>query len=64
MPNVTIEMWPIKDDYKPKIIKGISDVFVELGIPKEAVFILIHETKKENWGSSGEQHSVKYKDCL
>jgi len=62
MPMVTIETWPLKDEQKPLIIKGITEVFTKMHIPAEAVHIVIHETELENWGSAGEQHSVKFKD--
>jgi len=47
---------------KPVLIKNITKVFTELGIPAQAVTILIHETPMENWGSAGEQHSLTYKE--
>ncbi len=28
----------------------------------QAVTVVIHETELDNWGSAGEQHSVKFKD--
>jgi len=62
MPIVHIETWPIEKEKKPELIKNITDVFVNMGIPKEAVTVLIHETELDNWGSGGEQHSVKFKD--
>ena len=62
MPIVNIETWPLKDGQKPIIMKKITDVFTELGIPAQAVTIVIHETELDNWGSAGEQHSVKFKD--
>jgi 4-oxalocrotonate tautomerase len=62
MPVVTIETWPIPPERKPVLIKDITKVFTELGIPAQAVTILIHETPMENWGSAGEQHSLTYKE--
>ncbi|MFH1637643.1 MAG: tautomerase family protein [Candidatus Woesearchaeota archaeon] len=62
MPIVTIETWPLEKERKPVIIKKITDVFTELGIPAQAVTVVIHETEMDNWGSAGEQHSVKFKD--
>ena len=62
MPIVTVETWPLKDEQKPEIMKGITEVFTEMGIPAEAVTVLIHENGLENWGSAGEQHSVRFKD--
>ncbi len=62
MPIVTIESWPMEKKNKPVVIKKITEVFTELGIPSQAVTVIIKETELENWGSAGEQHSVKFKD--
>jgi len=62
MPIVTIETWPIKAEQKPEMMKKITDVFTGFGIPAQAVTVVIHETPMDNWGSAGEQHSVKFKD--
>lgn len=62
MPIVNIESWPLEKEMKPIIIKKITEVFTEMGIPAQAVTVIIHETELENWGSAGEQHSVKFKD--
>lgn len=62
MPIINIETWPLDKKTKPIIIKKITEVFTELGIPAQAVTIVIHETDLENWGSAGEQHCVKFKD--
>jgi phenylpyruvate tautomerase PptA (4-oxalocrotonate tautomerase family) len=47
---------------KPILMKKITDVFVEMGMPAQAVTVVIHETELENWSSAGEQHSIKFKD--
>ncbi|OIO61884.1 hypothetical protein AUJ83_04020 [Candidatus Woesearchaeota archaeon CG1_02_33_12] len=62
MPIVNIESWPLKKEAKPALIKKITEVFTEMGIPAQAVTVVIHETELDNWGSAGEQHSVKFKD--
>lgn len=62
MPIVNIETWPLDKARKPTIIKKITEVFTEMGIPAEAVTIIIHETELDNWGSAGEQHSVKFRE--
>jgi len=62
MPIVTIESWPMDNKQKPEVIKNITKVFTDMGIPAQAVTVLIKETELENWGSAGEQHSVKFKD--
>jgi len=62
MPIVTIETWPLPKERKPELIKKITDVFTGFDIPAQAVTVVIHETQLDNWGSGGEQHSVKFKD--
>ena len=62
MPIVTIESWPMNSERKAEIIKKVTDLFMGMGIPAQAVSIVIHENPKENWGTAGEQHSVKFKD--
>ena len=62
MPIVQIESWPLEKEKKPVLIKKITEVFTEMGIPAQAVTVLIHETSLDNWGSGGEQHSVKFKE--
>ncbi|MCD6146385.1 MAG: tautomerase family protein [Thermoplasmata archaeon] len=62
MPVVNIETWPLEEGKKAVIIKKITDVFTEMGIPAQAVTIVIHEIGLDNWGTGGEQHSVKFKD--
>lgn len=62
MPVVNITSWPMDDKKKARVIKKVTEVFVEMGIPAEAVTIIINDLPKENWGTAGEQHSVKFKD--
>jgi 4-oxalocrotonate tautomerase family enzyme len=62
MPIVDIETWPMKNERKPELIKKITEVFAGMGIPAQAVTVVIHETQLDNWGTAGEQHSITYKD--
>lgn len=62
MPIVTIESWPMEKEKKPEVIKKITSVFTEMGIPAQAVTVIIHENELDNWGTEGQQHSVKFKD--
>ena len=58
MPIVIIETWTGKtDEQKAKLIKGITRVFVEIGVPTDQVQIIIHDIPKTNWGMGGEQTS-------
>ncbi|MBS7652403.1 MAG: 2-hydroxymuconate tautomerase family protein [Candidatus Bathyarchaeia archaeon] len=63
MPIVHVFVWKgFSNDAKKKVIAGITKVFADMGIPNEAVEVLIHEVPKENWGVGGEQASEKLKD--
>jgi len=58
MPVVTVQMWTGRDaETKKHIIEGITQVFSGLGIPAEAVTVIIAEHQKENWGSCGKPAS-------
>jgi 4-oxalocrotonate tautomerase len=45
---------------KKKVVEGITRVLEELGIPREAVTVIIYETPKTNWATGGQLHSEKY----
>ncbi|MCC6053877.1 MAG: 2-hydroxymuconate tautomerase family protein [Thermosphaera sp.] len=63
MPIVNVYTWSgVSRETKEKIIKGITKVFEELGIPGHAVEVVIREVPKENWGVGGEQASEKFKE--
>jgi len=63
MPIVHVYVWSgVSREAKEKIIKGITKVFEELGIPGQAVEVVILEVPKENWGVGGEQASEKFKE--
>jgi 4-oxalocrotonate tautomerase len=62
MPVIHIYVWEgFSNEAKKKVISDITKVFVNLGIPAEAVEIIIHEISKDNWGISGMQASEKLK---
>jgi 4-oxalocrotonate tautomerase len=42
---------------KKKTVEGITRVFEDLGVPREAVEIVIYEAPKTNWASGGRLHS-------
>jgi len=63
MPIVHVYMWSgVSREAKVRIIKGITKVFEELGIPGHAVEVVIHEIPRENWGVGGELASEKFKE--
>ncbi|MHA1265894.1 MAG: tautomerase family protein [Candidatus Helarchaeota archaeon] len=54
MPAVHVYMWKgLSEDAAKKIISGITNVFVELGIPPQAVEVIIQEVPKAHWGVGG-----------
>ncbi len=64
MPVVHIYVWSgLSEEAKRKIISGITQVFMELGIPKDVVEVIIHEVPKENWGIGGEQASARFREA-
>lgn len=63
MPIVHVHIWEGMDKKKvTTIIRRITDVFVEVGIPEHAVEVLIHEVPKSHWGIGGEPASEKLKE--
>ncbi|MEM0035809.1 MAG: 2-hydroxymuconate tautomerase family protein [Candidatus Korarchaeum sp.] len=63
MPVVFVHVWRgFSNEAKRRVIEGITKVFVELGIPTEAVEVLINEVPMENWGVAGQQASERFKE--
>ncbi|OLS15102.1 MAG: 4-oxalocrotonate tautomerase [Promethearchaeota archaeon CR_4] len=63
MPIVEVNMWQgLSPDAAKKIIGGITQVFVNLGIPARAVEVVIHEIPKTHWGIGGAPASDVKKD--
>ena len=60
MPIVQISVWKgISLENKKKTVEGITEVFEKLGVPKEAVEIVIYEAPKSNWATGGQLHSER-----
>ena len=60
MPIVQVSVWEgMSLENKKKTVEGITKVFEELGVPKEAVEIVIYEAPKNNWATGGQLHSEK-----
>lgn len=60
MPVVHVYVWRgFSSEAKRKVIAGITRVFGDLGIPVEAVEVIIHEVPKEDWGVAGEPASER-----
>jgi len=58
LPVVQVSLWTcITKENKKKIVDGITRVLEELGIPREAVEVIIYEVPKTNWATGGQLHS-------
>ena len=63
MPIVHVNVWEGFGKEKTKtVIQKITKVFVDLGIPEQAVEVIVHEIPKSHWGIGGEPASEKFKD--
>lgn len=63
MPLVQVSVWKGFGKEKAQaVIKNITRVFVDLGIPEQAVEVLIQEIPKTHWGIGGEPASEKFKN--
>jgi len=63
LPVVQVSVWAgMSKENKKKIVEGITRVIEELGVPREAITVIIYEAPKTNWASGGQLHSAKYAD--
>jgi len=61
LPVVQVSVWAgMSGENKKRVVEGITRVFEELGVPREAVTVIIYEAPKTNWASGGQLHSEKY----
>lgn len=60
MPIVTVEMWEGRTvEQKKKLVEGITSVIANIGVPPEAVHIIIKDNPKHNWATGGKLASEK-----
>ena len=63
MPIIHVNVWEGFGKEKAKIvIQEITKVFVDLGIPRQAVEVIVHEIPKSRWGIGGEPASEKFEE--
>jgi len=54
MPVVTIDMWAGRTiEQKKQLVQGITSAMTKLGVPAEAVHIIIRDVPKHNWATAG-----------
>ena len=55
MPVVMVEMWEGRNiDEKKQLVKDLTDAFVKLGVPAQAVNVILRESPKTCWAQGGE----------
>ena len=60
MPVVIVEMWEGRTvEQKKKLVVGITSVIANLGVPPEAVHVIIKDNPKHNWATGGKLASEK-----
>lgn len=61
LPVVQVTVWAgMSEENKKKVVEGITKVLEELGIPSEAITVILYEVPKGNWASAGKLHSEKF----
>ena len=64
MPIVRVDFWEGVGEEKVKtMIRGITNVMVDWGVPAHAVEVIVYEIPKTHWGIGGEPASEKLKDA-
>jgi len=60
MPVVIVEMWEGRTiEQKKQLVEGITSSLVKIGVPQEAVHIIIKDNPKHNWATGGKLASEK-----
>lgn len=63
MPVVQVSVWAgMSEEAKEKVTVGMTRVLTELGVPKDAVTVILYEIPKTNWATGGDLHSKKFAD--
>lgn len=61
MPVVQLTVWSgMNNENKKKVVEGMTKVLEDIGVPRDAVTIIIYEAEKTNWATGGQLHSEKY----
>jgi len=61
LPVIQVSVWAgMSMENKKKVVEGMTRVLEELGIPRDAVTVIIYEASMTNWATGGQLHSEKY----
>ena len=60
MPFVIVEMWEGRTvDQKKQLVEDITAAFGKIGVPAEALHIIMRDVPKHNWATGGKLASEK-----
>jgi len=60
MPVVIVQMWEGRTiEQKKTLVEGINAAFVKIGVPPEALQIILKDVPKHNWATGGKLASEK-----
>lgn len=60
MPVVIVEMLDGRTiDQKKQLVEGITEAFRKIGVPPDALNIILRDIPKHNWGTGGKLASEK-----
>ncbi|MBN1191742.1 MAG: tautomerase family protein [Dehalococcoidales bacterium] len=63
MPVVRVDFWEgVGQEQVKTMIRGITKVIADLGVPQQAIEVIVYEIPKTHWGVGGEPASEKLKD--
>ena len=62
MPMVEVNVWEgFGEENSEQVIEKVTDIFEDMGIPREAVEVIVREVPKSHWGIGGEPCSKRFK---
>lgn len=54
MPVITVDMWDGRTlEQKKKLVQGLTEAFINIGTPGDAVEIILNEHPRSNWAKNG-----------
>jgi len=64
MPIIRVDFWEgVGQEQVKTMIRGLTDVMVDLGVPEHAVEVIVYEIPKTHWGVGGKPASEALKDA-
>jgi len=60
MPLVIVEMWEGRTvEQKKQLVEDITSSFVKIGVPQDAVQVIVKDNPKHNWAIGGKLASER-----